>query len=375
MTRPASPDDVIDTRHTHSVDDDGWYSVSKAEISDSSPRRSARAGERRLAPDDETLARSGKLDRYNGECAFCMYGSSAIIIHTNPDPEEPSETASIRYFRVAEFHQLMSTDQETVWLEGGGHRKIFWSKIWYQHPDRKTYSGIAFEPEVEMLPRGYYNLYKGFPISPEPSPAPSGELAVRNYLRLLKEGVACGDEAVYEYLLNWMALAIQKPWVKPEVAIILKGERGDGKNVACRVFGKLFGNHYKVISHPKRFSNSFNTLVANCILLFVDKAVRCENDIKILKNLIAEPFVSLEYESGNSLAFKSYLHIMMSTDDELRLKKGDRRLLHLVTDSKFHGDTAFFATIVDGMRDGGDRHLMHFFLQRGSSHFDCRAMA
>ncbi|KAK3254441.1 hypothetical protein CYMTET_36342, partial [Cymbomonas tetramitiformis] len=54
--------------------------------------KNTRSDMTQLAPDDEELVQSGKLEQYNREYAFCMYGSSAVIIYTNPDPDEPSET-------------------------------------------------------------------------------------------------------------------------------------------------------------------------------------------------------------------------------------------------------------------------------------------
>jgi hypothetical protein len=37
------------------------------------------------------------------------------------------------------------------------------------------------------------------------------------------------DEICYEYVMKWMALMIQTPWIKPSVAIVIKGKPGNGK--------------------------------------------------------------------------------------------------------------------------------------------------
>ena len=52
-----------------------------------------------------------------------------------------------------------------------------------------------------------------------------------------------GDAQRFDYLLKWMANAVQHPDQPGQVAGVLRGGRGAGKGIVAKWFGRLFGQH------------------------------------------------------------------------------------------------------------------------------------
>ncbi|KAK3271064.1 hypothetical protein CYMTET_20565 [Cymbomonas tetramitiformis] len=321
-------------------------------------------------PIDVEFSDSGKLKQYNSRYACAKYGSSMIILDmANHGSCEEGREQGFSYWHPPAFHTHMAVDQKTVIAKNDTHTKIFWSKIWMDHPKRKTYNGITFEPRVDIVPSGYYNLWKGFSVNPTSLPTPTGERGVEMYLQLVREGACAGDENCYEYLLDWMAHAVQKPWEKPEVAIILFGGQGDGKGVMIREFGKLFGKHYKQVAHSRHFTGHFNALLSDCILLFIDEATNNAKDAHIVKNQITEEWTVLEKKGKDSLDVRSRLHIMMATNVMWPIENDDRRVHIMKVSSRFNRNYDFFNELCKSMNEGGREYLMHVLQNRNIADF------
>ncbi|KAK3289298.1 hypothetical protein CYMTET_3260 [Cymbomonas tetramitiformis] len=316
-------------------------------------------------PTDLEFIDNGKLSQYNSRYAVAKYGSSMIVIAMqNGEGSEEERQQNFNYWQSAAFHTHMALDQKI-----DGSTKIFWSKVWMNHPKRRTYNGITFEPRVDTVPNNYFNLWQGFAVKPSPSPTPEGELGVQKYLQLVKEGSCSGDDVCYTYMLNWMAHAVQKPWEKPGVAIILYGGQGDGKGMVIREFGKIFGKHFKQVAHSRHFTGHFNALLSDCILLFVDEAVNNARDANIVKNQITEEWTVLEKKGQDSLAVLSRLHIMMATNTMWPLDNKERRVHLMKVTPIFNRDYVFFSELSQQMDQGGRDYLMHILQTRDISDF------
>jgi hypothetical protein len=63
---------------------------------------------------------------------------------------------------------------------------------------------------------------------------------------------------VLEYLLGWMARAVQMPNTPGEVAVVMRGAKGTGKTIFADVFGALFGRHYWAVADAKYIVGNFN---------------------------------------------------------------------------------------------------------------------
>ena len=113
----------------------------------------------------------------------------------------------------------------------GGDKEIPLGRWWLEHNKRRQYESVEFLPGRDR--EGVYNLWKGFACE-----AVAGDCSL--FLDHVLNNVCCGHEPLYEYLLNWMAKAVQRPSEPGQVAVVLRGGRGTGKSFFAQTFGSLF---------------------------------------------------------------------------------------------------------------------------------------
>src|SRR5262249_18800266 len=156
------------------------------------------------------------------------------------------------------------------------------------HPNRRTYDRVVFAPARDV--EGAYNLWQGFAFDPRPGDSH------RSYLEHLQNNVCQGNISHYEYLIGWMARAVQHPSRQGEVAVVLRGGKGVGKSFAAREFGRLFGRHYLTVSNPSHLVGNFNAHLRDTVFLFADEAFYAgdKKHESILKTLITEASIAIE---------------------------------------------------------------------------------
>jgi hypothetical protein len=123
---------------------------------------------------------------------------------------------------------------------------------WLAHPRRRIYDGIDFipggpsiietpDPKVKgrIIRRG--NLWSGFLVEPA-----EGDCSL--YLDHAFNHVCQGSKTLYDYVLNWMASGVQKPYDPARAALSMRGEPGAGKGVFAREYGKIFGRHFSPLT-------------------------------------------------------------------------------------------------------------------------------
>lgn len=72
----------------------------------------------------------------------------------------------------------------------------------------------------------------------------------------LFENICQEDEELYDWLLNWMALAVQRPGSVIGTAPIFSGVVGVGKGFVAHQFGRLWGKHYISVTDGLREKTS-----------------------------------------------------------------------------------------------------------------------
>ena len=104
---------------------------------------------------------------------------------------------------------------------------------WTHHPDRRQYETVVFAPGSEAP--GAYNLWRGFAYDALPG------RSCERFLHHVRENLCAGVAEHYDYVLGWMASAVQRPASPGHVAIVMRGRQGTGKGFVAKTFGRLFG--------------------------------------------------------------------------------------------------------------------------------------
>lgn len=240
-------------------------------------------------------------------------------------------------------------------------------KWWISHSLRRQYDTIVFAPGQDVP--GAYNLWNGFAYDPRPGDC---ELLLKH----VKDNTCQGDETLYEYLVNWMAIAVQRPDQQGHVAIVLRGRKGTGKSFIATAFGSLFGRHFLHVSDSKHVVGSFNAHLRDCVVLFGDEAFYAgdQSHESTLKTLITEDRIMVEPKGVDAETATNCLHLIMASDGAWVVPAGvdERRFLVLDVGDERMKDYAYFHALQEQLDNGGYEAFLWFLLNRDLSNFNPR---
>lgn len=264
-------------------------------------------------------------------------------------------------------NRYMHIDVELGKDKEGNAIKVPLGKYWLGRQERRQYKTIVFAPGQEVTDA--YNLWKGFGCEIVP-----GDCSL--FLEHIKENICGGNEVHYEYLMSWMARAVQQPDSQGEVAVVLRGRMGAGKSFFVKAFGSLWGRHFLQVSDPKHLVGSFNAHLRDCVVLFGDEAFFAgdKKHESILKAMVTEETIMVEPKGVDAEASPNYLHILMASNSEWVVPAGvdERRFFVLDVGDDRMQDKPYFRAIAKQLDSGGREALLHMLMTRNLDDFDVR---
>ena len=232
---------------------------------------------------------------------------------------------------------------------------------WLHHPQRRQCEQLVFAPGKTAMDA--YNLWPGFAVVPD---RVESEAKCSLYLAHIRDNISQRDKAVYEYLIKWMASAVQKPGQPGGTALVMRGNMGNGKGEAVRHFGKLFGSNYMPVSKKNHVTGNFNAHLGQTILLFVDEALFAANPEheQILKNMVTERHQMIERKGFDLVCSPSCLHIIIASNNEwtVAVSQDDRRFCCIEVGDEHKQDIPYFTALATQMENGGYGALLGFLL-------------
>jgi hypothetical protein len=314
-----------------------------------------------------TAAVPDHIARLNARYFVAPAGGKALIFKEGTDPLDGRET--LQAMTTADFKTLFANDLIDSVNAQGKHTPISVAEAWLKHPKRRQYEGVRLAPNREIA--GYYNVWRGFGVNAVPG---SWQRMREHILRVLCKG----DVDVFEYVLDWLARAVQHPDQPGEVAIVLYGGRGTGKGIFARAIGRLFGKHFKQISQARHLTGNFNAHLSDCIFLFVDEAFWAgdKQGEAVLKHLITEPTLAIERKGLDVESMPNMLHVIMASNNNWVVPAGidERRYLVLAVDDAVQQDTEYFTLLNQELDNGGLEALLQDLLSRDIRTFKHRVV-
>jgi hypothetical protein len=297
----------------------------------------------RSARPEETAEQDATLERMNGEYFISQESGKTLVYAFRKHPTLDRmvlHRSSFQNIRDAFCNQFVRDGKEAVDL----------GSWWLAHAERRQYlAGIVFRPGKPARD-GEFNLWTGFAVEPK---AGDWSLLKDHTLKI----VCGGDKAVFDHLLKLMAMAVQRPWERWEIAVVLRGGEGVGKGILLRFFGSLFGRHFQHITKVEHIVGRFNTLLQDCVVMFADECFFAGNREhgRILKGLITEPEHQIEPKGVDPYPVACYVHPMLASNNEwvVPASHDARRYFVLDVADDRAGDFAYFAAIDAQMKAGG----------------------
>ena len=183
----------------------------------------------------------------------------------------------------------------------------------------------------------------------------------------IKDIICGGDSDSYEYTCNWVAHMLQKPDIKPGVAILVQTEKqGSGKSIIFeQLIPNIIGvNLISVFSNSDQIKEKFNSWIFESLYAVFSEQTFYENTENI-KSWITEKHHSRRGMGVESTIENSYLRIVICTNNEsaVRLEKSDRRFFIPDVSEKMIGNRDYFTKLAAAVNSLAvlDRMARFFF--------------
>lgn len=245
---------------------------------------------------------------------------------------------------------------------------VHWLKC---HHDKETYRGLVFMPECpdEKTSDGRLNIWRGF------APVATGRPGSWSMLkRLVLESLCGGDKVSYEYVMNWMASATQRPHIPAGTALVFKGPKGTGKSTLGRYFCEIFGRHGMQVTSPTLLTGRFNAHLRDVVALFADEAFWAgdKSGEGILKGIVTEKFITYEGKGSNAESGRNCIHLIMASNEEWVIPAGidQERRFAVFNVGEDIRTRQFWQSLNDEMRGGGLAAMLLELRMRDIADFD-----
>ena len=298
-----------------------------------------------------------------------IYGVHKIIEHNGYLIQKNDDY----YFKsqaemITSFNDWREAGTDTFSIYADDKRFIY---NYIQDPYKRIKETIGFYPCENKCPDNEYNIFKGFRITQfqfdkfEEEDYEDLEL-IKEHVRFLTDDMSEKANDCKEYLLDWIAHIFQKPHLKTNTMIILKGGEGIGKGILMKILNSMIGdNYYYSTPDPQRdlFGN-FNSIGKARLLINFDEGEKTQTDkfYEQLKNNITEECITAREKYQKDIKLKNYARYFMTTnnDNVIKISDTNRRFvgfecLHPRKDPK---------KIVSAMKNDKALYLFYKFLMK-----------
>jgi hypothetical protein len=292
-----------------------------------------------------------KLKQINARCAVIRsFGGKCAVVIEGRSRNDPNK--KVFDFQTKQAFEQWMANEFIPSLEKEKENDAV-GPWWWRHRKRRQYDGVVFKPlakEEVKAPGGQklLNMWLGWGVEEK-----KGDWAlIREHIKLV---LANNDAEAYEYIIRWIAWAVQHPDRPAEVALVFIGEKGTGKGTLGRVLAKIFGYHSFKASSLEHVVGKFNAHKENCILFIADEAYwgGHKSATGELQRMITEATLPIERKYFDVYEALNYIHMLMLGEPGWVLPAGrfERRYAAFEPSEAKMGDFDYFKALhaeIDG---------------------------
>ena len=285
-------------------------------------------------------------------------GGKTVIASWEQSPLDP--TRQMVVFQNKESFLLRYSNQSvTVEVSDGRGGTRFdrapLGQWWLSHRERRQFRGVTFRPGNPKVVNECLNLWQGWGVEPRP-----GDWGlIREHIEVV---LASGNEEFADYIICWIAWAIQNPAAPAEVALVLIGEKGAGKGTLVRCLERIFGAHTFQVTSREEVIGKFNGHLQDCVLFVADEAYwggdkRC---VGRLQGMITETTLPIERKGIDLIRVPNCLHVVMLAEPGWVIPAGrfERRYAALSVSDIRRGHREYFRALHSQIANGGAEAMM-----------------
>jgi hypothetical protein len=298
-----------------------------------------------------------KIAKLNQRYALVGVCNRMAVAEFDQETKQLTELWPQTEFKLRLMKQLVAVD-----VAGGGTKLKPLAPFWLSSPKGKQYDRLVSAPpgSFEKASPSDFNLWQGFAVD-----ATAGDWSKNK--DHIKNIICDGREELFAWVMNWLALMVQKPGLIPRSSLVLIGGQGAGKGHFVQMLGSLF--------HPQQFlhliggtqlTGTFNGHLSGKVLVFADEAVWAGNRAAQdkLKGLITEAVIPIERKFLDAISEPSSLHVIIATNSDfpMLMERDDRRFCILKVSNAQQNNEVYFAGLRKELDNDGREALLHELL-------------
>lgn len=252
------------------------------------------------------------------------------------------------------------------WSVTNGKVDVKFTKLWFEDSNKRCYERIVVDPSY-TCPSNVLNLFPGF-LAEKLDPV-DDSLVDDLCTKVLKHFKDLLGEC-YDYYLDWMANIVQNPHKKSNVAIILKGLQGAGKDILNEWF------HHHILGEKVSFQTAkadeilgrFANGCHNKVFVVFDEANGKDFFGKVdgLKNLITAKTINYEVKCVMSITEDLFTNFVFTTNNPnpIPIPSDDRRFVVVEVSGIHKGDSDYFTDLAKNIENKQVQRAFFQFLKK-----------
>lgn len=285
----------------------------------------------------------------------------------NASPLRPVETVDELLERFALVYGQGGTvfdHQEHRLLAVSDMRDIcmgrFIHREWADHPERQIVrmDNVGFDPACTDATI-QCNLWAGWPTTPAAG-------RCEHLVDLLRHMCAADSQpdALFYWVLRWLAYPIQHPGAKMQTTIVVHGPQGTGKNMFFETIMGIYGPYGRVIDQGA-IEDKFNDWASRRLFLIADEVVARSDLYHIknkLKSLITGEWIRINPKNMAAYDERNHVNMVFLSNEAMPtiVEQDDRRHAVIWTPEKLSAD--FYTCLKAEIDAGGGAALHHYLL-------------
>jgi hypothetical protein len=294
-----------------------------------------------------------------------LSGKHAVIQHSDLAWKPGMKTApQLRLYQGADGKLVLRRRIEKISATNHPNELI---NDFFNNPQTPVYKNIAFSPLPQ--PMDTLNLWIGSTILPKQG----SWLTVMQFLR---DVICSGDQNAYEYLIHYIAHAIQKPEEKPGIMVVLLGGEGIGKGTVEQILRRIFSATTLLVSDVNSVVGRFNAVLERSYIVYMDEAV-FKGDIRLterLKSFVTSQHIQIEEKHQPERSIESYHRFFSASNAKhfAQIDPDNRRMFYLKVSEQFKGNTRYWDNLYAAMSNGEMEAMAYDMMQIDLSSFHIR---
>jgi hypothetical protein len=283
------------------------------------------------------------------------------------EAQQGSPTAVVHFIKKQDADLILKRFIETLPIPVTKPADVV-NNFWVS-PNTIEYHRLAFHPIPQ--PADTLNLWVPHTVVP----MQGTWTVIENYLI---DVICDGDLALFDYLIQFLAHALQHPEEKPGIMIVLIGAEGVGKGFLVRLLEALWGATTLQVSDIAAITGNFNAGLERAFWVALDECM-FKGDKKSqdrMKSLVTEPAIQVEQKYEPSRTIESFHRFIACTNHAQwgQIRSDDRRYLFIKVSDCHKQDTGYFGLLSNALNDGVTvPALAHYLINLDITKFNPRS--